>query len=409
MLILVNYFIILSLYLVITTDSLLQHTPSGLVSVSKKNEKGANFTLLFLSEPAPANKNENSGVFVLFDADEQQDDTFLEDARKTANLLDIPLLSASDSTSFHQGCSTFTHALRLVPYEYGTELSTFALAIEPIETHTPNDGKSQRRQKRKPKKIKSSSSTAFFVDLCPPRSSRAGRRAAGASGTSDLLVKAVGPRKSFPNNNSSCDKGTGAIVWDLTAGFGQDSLVLAMNGAQHVHMVERNQIVAALLRDAMRRLQLISELESPSSLLNNSAESSKQQAFATALVEKLSLAIGEGKDALQKQKTNYHECDVIYLDPMFPPRQKQSAVKKGMSILHGLLETHIQSTDVIDEEEKQQEEQELLSSAIDVARLRVVVKRPIKAPPLGDGSKKPSYAITGSTNRWDVYVSPMKT
>ena len=56
--------------------------------------------------------------------------------------------------------------------------------------------------------------------------------------------------------------------------------------------------------------------------------------------------------------------------------------------------------------EKEKEEQDLLASAIDAARLRVVVKRPIKAPQLGDGSAKPSYAIAGSVNRWDVYVQP---
>ena len=96
---------------------------------------------------------------------------------------------------------------------------------------------------------------------------------------------------------------------------------------------------------------------------------------------------------------------------MFPPRQKQSAVKKGMQILHGLLETESKSIEIDRhsslQEDKEQEEQHLLLSALDNAKLRVVVKRPIKAALLGgDEIAKPSYSITGSMNRWDVYVKP---
>ena len=384
--------------------------------MARKNDMDPNpnpTILLFLSQTIPSNDNER--ICVVID-DDEENDKFLDDARNTARILDIPLFSASDITT--QCNNEFAHALRLVPYEYGNELSTFALAIEPIN-NASDEGTRRRQQKRRsanPKKQKQSSSSAFFVDLCPPKSSRAGRRAAGTSGTSDLLVNAVGPRKGIPNSDSTNNGNNrdGAIICDLTAGLGQDSLILAMNGAQHVHMVERNPIVAALLRDAMRRLELISNSKSIStstSSSNNNDYSSDQQELATILLEKLSLTIGEGKDVLQKQ--DFRQCDVVYLDPMFPPRQKQAAVKKGMSILHGLLETQStssksSSTSVVvdDQEEKEKEEQELLSSAIDAARLRVVVKRPIKAPQLGDGSAKPSYAITGSVNRWDVYVKP---
>ena len=110
---------------------------------------------------------------------------------------------------------------------------------------------------------------------------------------------------------------------------------------------------------------------------------------------------GDAREVLQI--VNPTDCDVVYLDPMFPPRQKQSAVKKGMTILHGLLETHIPDQD--DQESRTREEQELLDTALQVAKLRVVVKRPAKAPLLGDGSTKPSHAMTGSVNRWDVYVT----
>lgn len=392
------YLLFLSLCLIILTDSFMQRASCGPVLLGKHFEIQTNPYGLFLSESMPTSSEAINTIVVLFDENEENA-IFAEYATETANTLGVPILSAADFTArlgSENGCE-FTHVLRLVPYLYGNDQSNFALAIEPVDTNSQEDKKGRRRPKRKPKKIKpSESSSAFFVDLCPPKGSRAGKRAAGASGTSDLLVKAVRPRKGLA---SGCNE-SGAIVWDLTAGLGQDSLILAMNGAGHVQMVERNPIVAALLRDAIRRLELIANCDPSPERLN-------QQEVATALLEKLTLTIGEGKDVLQKESAQ--GCDVVYLDPMFPPRQKQSAVKKGMSILHGILETHIQSVDMMDEQTKQEEEQQLLLSAIDVARLRVVVKRPIKASPLGDGSKKPSYEITGSTNRWDVYVSPPKT
>ena len=275
---------------------------------------------------------------------------FREEATAIANKLGIPLVSTLDSES----TVAFTHSLRLVPYE-SNDNETFALGIDLIE---PDNSK---KKKKKPKKLP----PPFVCDLCPPANSKAGRRASGNSGTSDLLVKAVAPAK--------CPGG--AVVWDLTAGLGQDSLILANNGAKQVVMVERNLIVAALLEDAMRRLAL--ESESP-----------------------LRFAMGEAREVLERE--NPTDCDVVYLDPMFPPRQKQSAVKKGMSILHGLSETHVANGG---EESRFVEEQKLLEASLQVAKLRVVVKRPAKAPLLGDGTTKPSHALTGSVNRWDVYVT----
>jgi 16S rRNA (guanine1516-N2)-methyltransferase len=285
-------------------------------------------------------------------------------------------------------------------------VSTYALAIQHIisSEQTPKNQERRRRPEKKKKKPSGSNSPPFYIDLYPVTNSRVGRRGSSSSsssssgGTSDLLLRAVSPRK----GSSATD---GAIICDLTAGLGQDSLVLAMNGAQHVHMVERNPIVAALLHDAMRRLELIAQTQ--------------KDEVATMLVDKLSLVSGDAKDWMSRKQDQepvvVTDCDVIYLDPMFPPRQKSSAVKKGMAILHGLLDT--QTTNDTnddnddDEHQKEQEEKDLLLLALDTARLRVVVKRPIKAPPLGttsitndEGIPKPSYSISGSINRWDVYV-----
>ena len=89
---------------------------------------------------------------------------------------------------------------------------------------------------------------------------------------------------------------------------------------------------------------------------------------------------------------------------MFPPRKKSAKVKKEMTILHSLLDT--QSTDTASEERRLQEELCLLEESIKAAKRKVVVKRPAKAVPLGGDLSpfRPSYAIEGSVNRWDVYV-----
>jgi 16S rRNA (guanine1516-N2)-methyltransferase len=356
---------------------------------------------LCLSETAHSKTEDDLKNICVLVATDESEDGFSGEARTIADSLRIPLFIAAHGEGVgEESCDEFSYALRLVPYEYNGNdnelLSTFALAIEPFgSSDAPGERKGRRKQQKR-KKTKKPSSPAFFVDLCPPSNSKAGRRASGASGTADLLVKAVGPRKGLVDPTNGIRQG--AVVWDLTAGLGQDSLVLARNGAKKVRMVERHPVVAALLKDAMRRLEL-----------GAMASTSQEGDPSNDLFETLALSIGEGREVLRKEDSS--GCDVIYLDPMFPPRQKQSAVKKGMTILHGLLETHvIASSDSSSKEEVEErrfrEEQDLLGCALDVAKLRVVVKRPAKAPPLGDGSTKPSYALTGTTNRWDVYVQP---
>ena len=390
-----NLLLSLSIFLLlvpIVTNAFRQNPKRGsFVSSIKYRYRQESTKALLLSPSKDSNQAigiGNKNICLLVESDCEEANQFRDEAKRIANNLGISLLSTLENNNGNDSGEEpgsgeefeITHALRLVPYECGGEepLLTFALAIEPIESDASPQGKKKRR---KPKKR---STPPFFVDLCPPPNSKAGRRASGSSGKADLLVKAVAPWKGRSNE--------GAAVWDLTAGLGQDSLILARNGAKTVTMVERHPVVAALLQDAMRRLELL-EL-SPSSERNNQKE----------LLKTLQFSFGEGREVLQKE--NPSDCDVVYLDPMFPPRQKQSAVKKGMSILHGLLETHVRPDSDETETSRQVEEQELLEAALAVAKLRVVVKRPAKAPLLGDGNTKPSHALTGSVNRWDVYVKP---
>lgn len=302
-------------------------------------------------------------------------------AKEIACSLSLPLVSPVDDG----GSDSFTHALTLVPYECGS-IKSHALGIEALD---PVGSTKRSSRRRSPKQKKSSK--PFFVDLCPSPESRMGKRGSGESG-SDLLVKAVGPKRVASSKNSQ-----GAIVCDLTAGLGQDSLVLALSGAAHVHMVERDPIVAALLEDALRRLRLLSI----------ASDLGPQAELALELSQRLTLHFGDGKSVIQNLQSNGEliRPDIVYLDPMFPPRTKSAAVKKGMAMLHGLLST--QQVADADSPVVFQEENELLSAALGATNIRVVVKRPIRALPLGgteDTTPRPSYAINGSINRWDVYI-----
>ena len=80
--------------------------------------------------------------------------------------------------------------------------------------------------------------------------------------------------------------------------------------------------------------------------------------------------------------------DCIYLDPMFPPKRKKSALaKKSMVVLRDLLG---------DDQDKEQ----LFACALMAAGKRVVVKSPDYAEPLGG---KPNESFHGKLLRYDVY------
>ena len=134
----------------------------------------------------------------------------------------------------------------------------------------------------------------------------------------------------------------------------------------NVTMMERMPIVAALLEDGLARAKLsteINDITDRMSLINSSS------------IENMNLATAP---------------DVIYLDPMYPHREKSAAVKKEMRVFQSLVGEDLDADN-------------LLAPAIALAKYRVVVKRPSYAPPL-DG-KKPSTSINMKKNRFDVYVN----
>lgn len=156
-------------------------------------------------------------------------------------------------------------------------------------------------------------------------------------------------------------------VVDATAGLGSDSFVLACLGCQ-VHMIERSNTIAQLLADGLKRLQA--------------------SGLIPEVCERLSLTQGQAGDRLlQLASENYP--DVIYLDPMFPEREKSGSVKKEMMMLR----------EVVGDD---QDASRLLSIALTVAKKRVVVKRSKLAPSLE--GPLPTTVLKGKANRFDIYI-----
>ena len=157
-------------------------------------------------------------------------------------------------------------------------------------------------------------------------------------------------------------------VLDATAGLGRDGFVLADLGCR-VRLCERHPVIAALLRSGLE-------------------QASAGDAWLAAVAGRIQLFEA---DARKLQGNSLAGLDVIYLDPMFPARQKSAAVKKEMALFQALLG-----------EERSDDGPQLLEWALQQTVARVVVKRPAKAGPLA--GRKPSHSISGKAVRFDVYV-----
>jgi 16S rRNA (guanine1516-N2)-methyltransferase len=173
------------------------------------------------------------------------------------------------------------------------------------------------------------------------------RRTAG----SDPLWRAVG-----------VGRGVGTVL-DATAGLGRDAALLAAGGAQ-VTMVERHPVLVALLEDALEH--------SPT--------------------PGLQLWIGDARDLL-RSPDSADRFDAVYLDPMFPHRDKAALPRNEGQILRALLGEGSAANP---------EDAELLRLARARATRRVVVKRARRAPPLD--ATRADHVVTGTRIRFDVYL-----
>jgi 16S rRNA (guanine1516-N2)-methyltransferase len=178
------------------------------------------------------------------------------------------------------------------------------------------------------------------------------RRVAG--GKRQLLGKAVGLTKLADPH-----------VLDATAGLGRDAFVLASLGAR-VTLAERNPTIAALLADARLRA-----LADPA---------------AVAAASRTEIVAADARNLLGSSGGRF---DVVYLDPMYPDRGKSALAKKELQLLRELAGPDADADG-------------LLEPALVNARRRVVVKRPLPAPPLA--GRAPALEFRGTQARFDVYL-----
>lgn len=194
----------------------------------------------------------------------------------------------------------------------------------------------------------------IFVDWIGGRNAHR-RRFGGGRG--QPLARAVGLKG-----------GANPGVIDATAGMGRDAFVLACLGCR-VTMIERSPVIAALLGDALER----------------AARHEETSAIAS---EQLRLVHADAREYLE-HLPEQNRPDVVYLDPMYPEAGKSSLPKKEMQAFRQLLSGDPDSD-------------ALLPAALGCARQRVVVKRPVAAPPLG--GQAATMEIRGKKHRYDVYV-----
>ena len=185
------------------------------------------------------------------------------------------------------------------------------------------------------------------------------RRKYGHAGV-EAIGRAVGIKRGYRPN-----------VIDATAGLGRDAFVLATMGCC-VHMIERSAVIARLLDGALSR-------------------AAKDETIGSLIQEKLSLTYGDSRKAMWLVPFN---PEVIYLDPMYPPKQKSALVKKDIRLLQQIVGPDHDAA-------------ELLLLARKIATNRVVIKRPAYAEFLGH--IKPHTSVKTRKHRFDIYLTSAKS
>ncbi len=162
----------------------------------------------------------------------------------------------------------------------------------------------------------------------------------------------------------ACDNKRHSIggILDLTAGWGRDSFLLAAAG-HPVTMLEQQPLIAHCVEFLLH----IARDEDPASPCH-----------------RMRLVHGNGLDHLREG----HGADACYLDPMFPAHKSGARPGKELQILQRLTENR--------------DMEPLFDAALEAARQRVVVKRPLHAVPLA--GRKPSLQYREKSVRFDVYL-----
>ncbi len=168
-------------------------------------------------------------------------------------------------------------------------------------------------------------------------------------------------------------------ILDATAGLGEDAWLLAAAGCT-VTAVERQPVIHALLENALRRAAAVDpEIAGRITLL--------PIGDAVEILPQLGTRTDSASESPHAATPRF---DVVLLDPMFPGSAKRKTTeRKPLRVLRMLAGDDPDAAD-------------LWSPAMRLARQRVVVKRPLRAPTLVD-HPPPAADHRGRGFRFDVY------
>jgi 16S rRNA (guanine1516-N2)-methyltransferase len=155
-------------------------------------------------------------------------------------------------------------------------------------------------------------------------------------------------------------------IIDATAGLGRDSFILASMGS-HITLIERSQIMHDLLADGM-------------------SKASREGGKLSEVIARMTLIHGDAIEILPQTST-----DVIYIDPMHPPRQKSALVKTEMRQIRAIVGEDL-------------DQPELIKTALGANCRRVALKWPAKSP-LPDGLPECSHQLVGKSVRFDIFMN----
>jgi 16S rRNA (guanine1516-N2)-methyltransferase len=158
---------------------------------------------------------------------------------------------------------------------------------------------------------------------------------------------------------------TRGVVVDMTAGWCTDACHLAQAGLD-VMAIEHNPLVYAMVHHTLD---------------------------GHPISERLKLYFGESIEILPELVSS---ADVVYLDPMYPPRPGSAASPKDITILRAIVEAEEAGNAGIDTNA----EAKMFHLAMKTATKRVVVKRPHYADPVSPGKVGET---SGKQVRFDIY------
>ena len=155
------------------------------------------------------------------------------------------------------------------------------------------------------------------------------------------------------------------VAADAAAGMGEDAFLLAAAGYR-VYLFEQDPVIAALLKDALDR--------------------ARQDPRIKGIVDRMIFTEGNSIELMPKLS---EQPEIVYLDPMFPPRRKSGLIHKKLQLIQKL-------------EQPCSNEEELLAAAVALKPKKIIIKRPLNGASLS--GIKPSYTVKGKAIRYDCIV-----